>query len=301
MNEQDLTRLEEHFAFGENWAAYAEKITEAEIEEAVQGLSRLLGGERLDGSRVLDIGSGSGLHSLAALRLGAADVVAVDIDPDSVATTKAVLERHAGNGHLRVQTANVFDLDPATWGRFDVVYSWGVLHHTGDLQRAMRQAAVMVRPGGLFVFALYRRIWMDALWRRAKRWYARAPEEAQARARALYVALFRLGLFATSRRFDDYAANYRSNRGMDFYHDVHDWIGGWPYESISAPEVQALMDALGFEPVRLFVRAGQVFGRDPGFFGSGCDEYVYRKRDKVLASDPTPRPQSSIPDAKYRT
>ena len=278
MNEQDLTRLDEHFAFGQNWAAYAEKITAAEIEEAVRGLSRLLGGERLDGSRVLDIGSGSGLHSLAALRLGAAEVVAVDIDPDSVATTRAVLQHHAANGRLRVQAANVFDLDPATWGRFDIVYSWGVLHHTGDMQRAIRQAAALVRGGGSFAFALYRRVWMDGLWQRGKRWYAKAPREAQTRARALYVALFRLGLFVTGRRFTDYVANYRGNRGMDFYHDVHDWLGGWPYESISASEVQVLMDSLGFEPVRIFARPRRLFGRDPGFFGSGCDEYVYRKR-----------------------
>src|SRR5207247_8238271 len=100
------------FAFGRNWAAYAEKIAHAEIDEAVRGLSRLLGNERLDGKRFLDIGSGSGLHSLAALHLGAKEVVAVDIDADSVATTKAVLERHAPRGTFRVEQKSVFDLDP---------------------------------------------------------------------------------------------------------------------------------------------------------------------------------------------
>src|SRR2546427_7970550 len=137
----DLRQQEAHFAFGKNWAAYAEKIAQAQINEAVRGLSRLLGNERLDGKRFLDIGSGSGLHSLAAFHLGAKEVVAVDIDADSVATTRAVLERHASRGRFRVERKSVFDLDPAHQGTFDTAYSWGVLHHTGDLDNAIRRAA----------------------------------------------------------------------------------------------------------------------------------------------------------------
>lgn len=270
----DLTRATSHFAFGRNWAEYAEKITEAEIEEAVRGLSRLLGGARLTGLRFLDIGSGSGLHSLAALRLGAREVLAVDIDPDSVATTRAVLARHAPGANARVEENSVFDLAPERLGRFDVVYSWGVLHHTGDMAGAVGKAAAMVEKGGCFVFALYRRIWMDGFWKREKCWYAQASPQAQARARTVYIALFRLGLRLTGRRLADYVANYRVNRGMDFYHDVHDWMGGWPYDSISADEVEAMMRTLGFARERVFVAPRNVM-RD--FFGSGCDEYVYRR------------------------
>lgn len=272
----DLTSQETHFAFGRNWASYAEGITQNEVDAAEAGLSRLLGGARLDGRRFLDIGCGSGLHSLAALRLGASEVVATDIDPDSVATTRAVLERHAGGG-WRTKEISVFDLSPETYGRFDVVYAWGVLHHTGDMVRAIRQASSLVAENGEFVFALYRRIWMDEFWRREKRWYAYASPRAQARARAVYVALFRLGLRLTGRRFADYVAGYRSNRGMDYDHDVHDWMGGWPYESILPVEVDAIMRPLGFEPVRVFAHKGGIGGRHIGFFGSGCDEYVYRK------------------------
>jgi SAM-dependent methyltransferase len=277
MNETDLTRQETHFAFGKNWAAYADKISEAEIEEAEGGLSRLLGGERLDGKRFLDIGSGSGLHSLAALRLGAREVVSVDIDPDSVATTRAVLTRHAPDSHFRAEQASVFELHPERFGTFDTVYSWGVLHHTGDMVRAMHCAATLVREGGDFIFALYRRIWMDWFWKREKRWYAKASPKAQAKARAVYVALFCFGLGLTGRRFSDYVAAYRSNRGMDYYHDVHDWMGGWPYESIAPDEVEQMMTELRLVPVRVFVSRGRFFGRYSGLFGSGCDEYVYRR------------------------
>ena len=278
---EDLTRAETHFAFGRNWASYAEGVSEAEIEKAVADLSRLVGA--LDGKRFLDIGCGSGLHALAALRLGASEVMAVDIDDNSVGTSEAVLRRFAAKSNWRVEKVSVFDLDPDVHGQYDVVYSWGVLHHTGDMNRAIHQAAGMTAPGGSFAFALYRRIWMDFFWQREKRWYAKALPRAQARARAIYIGLFRMRLYLTRRRFSDYVESYRGNRGMDFYHDVHDWMGGWPYESVLPSEVEELMRPLSFEPERSFVRKGRLFGRDIGMFGSGCDEYVYRRIDGICA------------------
>lgn len=277
MTTQDLTRQETHFAFGRNWAEYAEKIAAPEIDEADRGLARLLGGERLDGKRFVDIGSGSGLHSLSALRLGAAEVLAVDIDPDSLATTRAVLGRHAPSPKWRAEHMSVFDMDPAQQGRFDVVYSWGVLHHTGDMMRAIARAAAMTERSGLFVFALYRRVWMDWFWRIEKPWYSKAGPSQQRRARAVYAQLMKVGLLATGRRFGTYVSTYRGNRGMDYWHDVHDWMGGWPYESILPYEVEQRMRSFGFERVRVFASRGRLLGRDPGFFGSGCDEFVYRR------------------------
>src|SRR5579864_4745077 len=93
----DLLDQRAHFAFGENWADYARQVTEGEIQQAVIDLRRLGGGE-LTGKRFLDIGCGSGLHALAALRLGASEVVAVDIDPQSVATARRMLQEYAGQG-----------------------------------------------------------------------------------------------------------------------------------------------------------------------------------------------------------
>ncbi len=274
---QDLTRADTHFAFGENWSRYAQKIDAADITEAEKGLSQLLGGERLDGKSFLDIGCGSGLHTLAAIRLGAKDVVAVDIDAASVATAGAVLRRFASQAPVRIEEQSVFELTPDALGRFDVVYSWGVLHHTGDMHRALRRAVDLVAPGGLFVFALYRRTWTDWFWRGEKRWYAGASANVQARVQAAYLATFRLGLFVQGRRLADYSAGYGGKRGMDFRHDVHDWLGGWPYETISVTEIERLMVGLDFARVRAFVRRGRLFGRDPGVLGSGCDEYIYMK------------------------
>ena len=271
----ELTKQDSHFAFGKNWSEYAEKIGEAEIKEAIDGLSRLMGGERLDGRRFLDIGCGSGLHSLAALRLGAAEVVAVDIDPDSVTTTRAILDHHFPDGNFTVEQRSVFDLEPKKIGRFDVVYSWGVLHHTGDLHRAVQMAAFLVADSGIIVIALYRKTWMCWLWKMEKRWYAHKPPIVQSRARSVYIIAFRIGLWLTGRNFGDYIQRYQKNRGMDFYHDVHDWMGGWPYESISPEKVRQLMQRLNFSEVRSFVGHGQLWGKYSGIFGSGCDEYVY--------------------------
>lgn len=275
-----LTLQASHFAFGKNWADYAEKIGETEIKEAVDGLSRMIGEERLNGKRFLDIGCGSGVHSLAALLLGAAEVVALDIDPDSVSTTRAVLDRHFPSGNFKVEQRSVFDLEPTEIGRFEVVYSWGVLHHTGDLYHAVRSAASLVDDSGIFVFSLYRKTWMCWLWKVEKRWYAHTSPKLQSRARSVYLLAYRTGLLLTGRKFDNFVQNYHRNRGMDFYHDVHDWMGGWPYESISPEEVRALMRELDFSEVRSFISGGRLLWRDSGIFGSGCDEYVYQLEGK---------------------
>lgn len=283
MNEPDLTSADTHFAFGKNWSSYAERITQGEIDEAVRGLSRLLAKESLAGKRVLDIGSGSGLHSLAALRLGAKEVVAVDIDRDSVATTSAVLEKFAYGQAWRAEVRSVFDVIPNDMGLFDVVYTWGVLHHTGSMIRAIRSAASMCAPRGLFIFALYRRVWFDWFWRIEKKWYAGAGLKSQERARRVHILLLKVGLSITGRHPRNYINKYRGNRGMDFHHDIHDWMGGWPYESILPHEVKGLMNEMKFDRVSEFTRSGFLFGRELGFFGSGCDEYVYRARAATTA------------------
>jgi SAM-dependent methyltransferase len=265
---------ESHFDFGKNWASYLRLVTEAHVQEAVRSLLRLAGCD-LHGKRVLDIGCGSGLHALAALRLGACEVVALDIDGDSVATTHRLLQAQAAGQHWSVRKASVFDLETDLAGAFDVVYSWGVLHHTGDMYRALRTAAALVAPRGQFIFALYRHTWLCWLWRIEKKWYAGAGPAAQACARSAYVRLLRVALSMAKGRsgFANYLAAYGQRRGMDFYHDVHDWLGGWPYESISPAQTERFMSNLGFHRVRAFTRRGVKLG----LFGSGCDEYVYAR------------------------
>lgn len=262
-----------HFAFGENWASYAEGIGAEQVAWSERCMQALAGPEGVRGGSVVDVGCGSGLHSLAALRLGAASVLALDRDPQSVATTRAVLARLAPQGaRYDVREADILALDPAQTGRFDLVYSWGVLHHTGAMVRAIERAAALARPGGLFAFALYRRTWLCPLWRIEKLVYSGAAPATQARIRAAYVALYRFRARLAGQDFVRFLSDYPKQRGMDFLHDVHDWLGGYPYESIAEPEVERLMARLGFRHVR-----SNVTPRHIGLFGSGCDEYVYER------------------------
>lgn len=262
----DRANSDDRFEFGRNWASYSRLIDEAKIAGAIEGLARLIPPEDLKGRSFLDIGSGSGLHALAAARLGVGKIVAVDVDSNSTETTRETLSRHAGTVTWSAETRSIFDVTPQNCGQFDVVYSWGVLHHTGDMLRAVDCAASLVAPGGLFAFALYRRTRFDRFWVLEKRWYARASPGSQRLAQQVFTVGYRIAARLMGRKAT-------VARGMEYWHDLHDWLGGYPYESILADEVEAIMQRLGFEKVRVFARPKQL-----GLFGSGCDEYVYRRR-----------------------
>lgn len=131
----DLTDVSSHYEFGENWNEFARELPQGAIEQAVAGLERLAPDNELAGKDVLDIGCGSGLHALAALRLGAASVTAIDIDQTSVRTAREILGRHAPEGSWSASVRSVFDLDD--FPRYPIVYSWGVLHHTGGDRKSV--------------------------------------------------------------------------------------------------------------------------------------------------------------------
>jgi SAM-dependent methyltransferase len=263
------------FDFGGNWKSFLDELDETRIGEAEKSLQWLLARERIDGLDFLDIGSGSGLSSLAARRLGAA-VRSFDYDRQSAECTKTLRERFfPGDANWTVERGSILDRDYLNeLGKFDIVYSWGVLHHTGAMHVALENAARLVSPRGLLVFALYRKTRLCWFWTLEKRWYFRASARAQAAARRVYVGLMRLAFAAIGRDFATYVSTYRGNRGMSYLHDVHDWLGGFPYESIGPAEVAREMTRLGFTQVRSKVQAYST-----GLFGSGCDEYVFRNEN----------------------
>lgn len=109
--------------------------------------------EALRGKDVLDVGFGSGFTVQLFAEAGA-NVTGVDLTPWAVETTRARLDAFA-------LEANVFEGDaeelPFADASFDLVFSWGVIHHTTDMDRALSELVRACRPGGGVVIMVYHR------------------------------------------------------------------------------------------------------------------------------------------------
>lgn len=266
-----LTDRESHFEFGENWRDYAKTIDGTRIDSAITGIKKLFP-SGLEGKTFLDIGCGSGLHSLAALALGAKSVLAIDIDENSISTTHETLTKYAPNSNWDTKLISIFEVSPETLGLFDVVYSWGVLHHTGDMWRAIESASKLVRTGGLFAIAIYGSTKFDLMWKREKHFYSIAPPILQGFIRQLFICAFLARKLVMRENPVTFVTNYQKARGMNFSHDVHDWLGGYPYETSTIAEMNDRLNQMNFKEVRTFA-----VPVTRGFLGAGCNEFVYEK------------------------
>jgi 2-polyprenyl-6-hydroxyphenyl methylase/3-demethylubiquinone-9 3-methyltransferase len=259
--------------FGENWRSFQRVLTPRRIEEAERSLVEMLGVERLDGSSFLDIGSGSGLFSLAARRLGAR-VHSFDSDPQSVACTRKLKRQFFENDSgWTIDQASVLDRGYLeSLGSFEIVYAWGVLHHTGALWQAMEDAALPVARGGQLFIAIYNRqpIWTP-LHTALKRAYAASPQPLK-----WLLAAGSISFYAARGFIKDVALlrnplarfrHYDRRRGMSWWHDQLDWVVGYPFETASPGAVCDFYRQRGFALERM-----TTVGR-----GSGCNQYVFRR------------------------
>ena len=262
------------FAFGQNWLRFLEHIDEERIRAAERSLRETLRVDDLSGRSFLDAGSGSGLFSLAAARLGASRVHSFDFDLDSVACSQLLKERFAPD--LETWTIEAGDVTDAGYcaalGTFDAVYCFGVLHSTGAMWQSLDNLVGTVAPEGLLFLSIYNSQGRKSVrWHRVKRLYNRLP----VRLRPLFAAAvwfpFEARYAATGLRREPrtYLRTWtHRDRGMSKWHDIVDWVGGYPFEVARPEHVFDRCREHGLELVGLATVGGY----------SACNEFVFRQR-----------------------
>jgi 2-polyprenyl-3-methyl-5-hydroxy-6-metoxy-1,4-benzoquinol methylase len=276
---QEEVEKGERFKFGENWALFLRSLTEARIVGAETSLKQYLGVDTLEGKTFLDVGSGSGLFSLAARRMGA-KVTSIDFDPQSVGCTTQLRKKFEFETESWVIEQGSA-LDPtllSKYGQFDIVYSWGVLHHTGSMWQAIDNVQKLTKEGGKFFIAIYNdQGKRSKIWTKVKRTYCGLPGWAKFLVlwpslvwiwwRPMLTDVIRLQPFKTWNA-------YGKGRGMTPWRDLVDWVGGYPFEVATVDQLFSYLQARGYDLFRLRSTTSL-----------GCHEMVFKKTKASTLAD----------------
>lgn len=262
------------FDFGENWKNYSiSALDQAKIAEAKADFKLLTSDISLESKTFLDIGFGQGLSLLNAVSLGA-----IGFGNDINIKCNEILQKNKkfypdlNNTNIPVIIGSVLDKTIITGlsslspdKSFDVVHSWGVLHHTGNMYQAIENAITLVKENGYFILAIYNRHWSGGIWLFIKWLFNKSPRFIKWCMVQFFCLVIAAAKFMTTGKNP-----FRQERGMSFYHDVIDWVGGYPYEYASAGTIINFVSDKGFT-LEKFYKA-----KVP----TGCNEFVFKMRKK---------------------
>lgn len=258
------------FNFGKNWHDFSTNaLASVNADQARKDFKVLMHGIDLTNINFLDVGFGQGLSSLCAAENGA-KVVGLDIE-ELNRQTISLTARYFPTVNLedlKLYTGSILSDETCSIlmgespSGYDVVHSWGVLHHTGNMYQALERCVELVKPGGYLVISIYNYHWTSPIWKKIKQAYCFAPTWIQ---RSMVYVLLPIIWFAklvVTRQYPNL-----KERGMNFYYDVVDWVGGYPYEYSSIENITKLCTQRELVRIKVW----------PALVPTGCNEYIFRK------------------------
>ena len=270
----DQIKGKKRFKFGKNWQSYLKHLNQEKINNSKDSILKFLNKKTLKGKTFIDVGSGSGLSSLSARLLGA-KVHSFDFDTESVASTQYLKDKYfKGDNSWTVEQGSAIDSEyMKQLSTYDIVYSWGVLHHTGNMQRGLELVEKIVKPnGGLLYLALYNdQGFSSKAWTLVKKTYVKSPFVLKQL--IILLSYFRIWGpptikdFIRIKPFDTWRKR-KLDRGMSPHYDLIDWIGGYPFEVSTPEEIIHYYVDKGYNLLRLKTCNG----------GKGCNEYLFEKK-----------------------
>ncbi len=257
------------YDFGENWKDFSLNALQGiNIEQSMNDFKILINNENIEGKTFLDIGFGQGLSLLHATQLGA-KTVGCDINP----TCKEVLENNKQkyfnlkDTTIPVVVGSIIENETIESlkrinNKFDIVHSWGVLHHTGDMWKAIDNCTDLVNNNGKLIISIYNKHWSSAMWKFIKWFYNISPKFIQwLMIKIFYIVIFIAKFLVTFKN------PLKKERGMNFYYDIIDWIGGYPYEYATMDEINDYVSKKGY------VLLSKVKAQVP----TGCNEFIFKR------------------------